>query len=69
MNKRVTIRDILNTDEFRDFVVLAGDSALDKEVDSITIMDSPNPFPWSVGGEIVLSSGYIFKSMNLNLKS
>lgn len=61
MNKRVTIRDILNTDEFRDFVVLAGDSALDKEVHSITIMDSPNPFPWSVGGETVLSSGYIFK--------
>lgn len=61
MNKRVTIRDILNSDEFRDFVVLAGDSALDKEVHSITIMDSPNPFPWSVGGEIVLSSGYIFK--------
>lgn len=61
MNKNITIKDILNTPDFSNFKVLAGEKALNKKVNSITIMDAPDPFPWSKGGEIVLSSGYIFK--------
>lgn len=61
MKKSITIRDILATPNFKNFKVLAGESGIDNEVSSITIMDSPDPFPWSKGGEIVLSSGYIFK--------
>lgn len=61
MNKDITIKDILNNPDFHDFKVLAGENALNKRVSSITIMDAPDPFPWSRGGEIVLSSGYIFK--------
>ncbi|WAW14542.1 PucR family transcriptional regulator [Peptostreptococcus equinus] len=61
MNNYISVRDILKTPDFKNFEVLAGNSALDNEVTSITIMDSPDPFPWSKGGEIVLSSGYVFK--------
>jgi len=61
MNKNITIKDILNTPDFCDFKVLAGEKALNKNVSAITIIDAPDPFPWSKGGEIVLSSGYIFK--------
>ena len=61
MDKNITIRDLLETEGFEEFKVLAGASGLDTGVTSITIMDSPNPFPWSKGGEVVLSSGYVFK--------
>lgn len=61
MNKQITIKDILNCDDFHDFKVLSGENGLDRKVNSIIIIDSPDPFPWSKGGEIVLSSGYIFK--------
>lgn len=61
MKKSITIKDILATPSFKDFKILAGESGINNEVSSITIMDSPDPFPWSKGGEIVLSSGYIFK--------
>lgn len=61
MNRVITLRDVLKTDGFERFRVLAGESSLDERVTSITIMDSPDPFPWSKGGEVVLSSGYIFK--------
>lgn len=61
MSKNITVKDILNTPEFYDFKVIAGKSALNKKVSSITIMDAPDPFPWAKGGEIVLSSGYVFK--------
>ncbi|WP_455539333.1 PucR family transcriptional regulator [Terrisporobacter sp.] len=62
MNKEITVKDVLNHDDFHDFKVLAGKNGLDKNVESITIIDSPDPFPWAKGGEIVLSSGYVFKS-------
>ncbi len=61
MNSDITVKDILNNPYFCDFKILAGESALNKRVSSITVMDAPDPFPWSKGGEIVLSSGYIFK--------
>lgn len=62
MNKELILKDILKLHDFRDFKVIAGKNGLNQIVNSITIIDSPNPFPWSKGGEIVLSSGYIFKS-------
>ncbi len=65
MNKNITIKDILDTPKFNNFKILAGKKGLNRKASSITVMDAPNPFPWTKGGEIVLSSGYIFK-ININ---
>ncbi|MTK12876.1 MAG: hypothetical protein F8N39_12595 [Clostridiaceae bacterium] len=65
MNKNITIKDILDTPKFNSFKILAGEKGLNRKASSITIMDAPDPFPWTKGGEIVLSSGYIFK-ININ---
>ncbi len=61
MDKSITIRDILNTPQFIEFKVLAGERGLDRMVKAITILDAPDPFLWAKGGEIVLTSGYILK--------
>jgi len=60
LDKDIRVIDILNNPQFTDFKVLAGEKGLHKAVKSITIMDAPDPFKWAKGGEIVLTSGYIF---------
>lgn len=61
MNNDITIKDVLNNPQLKGMKVLAGESGLNRKVKSITVMDAPDPFPWTKGDEIVLSSGYIFK--------
>lgn len=61
MKEYVTVKDILKLNEFSEFKVIAGFEGLNNYVGNIVVMDSPDPFPWSLGGEIILSSGYIFK--------
>lgn len=56
----VTVRDIINIPYLKGFKVLSGGNGLNKKVTTITVLDSPDPFKWSKGGEIVLTSGYIF---------
>lgn len=67
-NETLTIRALLKFPEYQKFKVIAGEGGLDKEVKSITVMDAPDPYRWTKGGEIVLSSGYIFKQNECNLK-
>nr|WP_312215118.1 PucR family transcriptional regulator ligand-binding domain-containing protein [Clostridioides sp.] len=61
MGNETTVRDILNNPQFEGMTVIAGEKGLDRVVRSITVMDAPDPFPWTNGYEIVLCSGYIFK--------
>ena len=58
----LTVREVLSNQAFSDFKVLSGHGGLSAEVKLVTVMDAPDPFQWSVGGELVLSSGYVFKS-------
>lgn len=60
--KKLTVEDVLKYPEFKDFKVISGRGGLKNEVSSITVIDAPDPFPWSKGGEIIVSSGYIFKN-------
>lgn len=60
MREETTVRDILNNPQFEGMEVIAGEKGLDRIVKSITVMDAPDPFPWTTGNEIVLCSGYIF---------
>lgn len=57
----LTVNDVLENPAFSDFKVLSGHKGLSREVKLVTVMDAPDPFQWSIGGEIVLSSGYVFK--------
>ncbi|MFW5891692.1 MAG: PucR family transcriptional regulator [bacterium] len=55
------LKNILNMPEFYDLDVLAGHKGLDKEVDTVTVMDAPDIENWMKGREFLISTAYIFK--------
>lgn len=57
----LTIRDMLKSEFFKDFQVLAGHEGLDKQIQGIAILDAPDGYQWTRGREFVISAGYIFK--------
>ena len=60
------ISEMLRSEYFKDFKVLAGHNGLNKHVQGIAILDSPDGYKWTKGRELVVSSGYIFE-VNPNL--
>lgn len=57
-----TVRQLLaSAPALRQARVIAGASALDNEVRTVTILDAPDAYRWLRGGELVLSSGYFLK--------
>lgn len=57
----LTIREILRSNYFKDFQILAGHEGIDKQIQGITILDAPDGYQWTRGREFVISAGYIFK--------
>ncbi|MFZ5945983.1 MAG: PucR family transcriptional regulator [Bacillota bacterium] len=56
----LSLREILNSEFFKDFKMLAGHAGLDKQVQGVAILDAPDGFNWTRGKELVISTGYIF---------
>nr|WP_300006155.1 PucR family transcriptional regulator ligand-binding domain-containing protein [Tissierella sp.] len=56
------IRDMLRSDYFKDFKVLAGHKGLNNQIQGVAILDAPDGYKWTRGRELVISSGYIFKT-------
>lgn len=59
----LTVGEILNMEEFREYRVLCGKKGLGREVSTVTVMDTPNIQDWLRGGEIVLSSGFLLQQL------
>ena len=60
----LTVGEILNMEEFREYRVLCGKKGLGREVSTVTVMDTPNIQDWLRGGEIVLSSGFLLQQLS-----
>ncbi len=60
------ISQMLKSEHFKDFKVIAGHNGLNKQIQGIAILDAPDGYKWTKGRELVVSSGYIFK-VNPNL--
>lgn len=56
------INEMLRADYFKDFKVLAGHGGLNKQIQGIAILDAPDGYKWTKGRELVVSSGYVFKT-------
>lgn len=54
----IAVRELLALEYFKDFHVIAGKKGLDREIQGITMLEAPDGFRWSVGKELILSSGY-----------
>ena len=59
---KLTVNQILHTEGFEKFRVICGNRGLNREVSSVSVIDAPDIYNWLQGGEILLTSGYIFKN-------
>lgn len=57
----IQVQQLLNLDYFQDFHVLAGRNGLQREVQGIVTVDTPDAFQWMTGKELVLATGYVFQ--------
>lgn len=57
----ITMKEVLQIPELRGVKLLAGEKGLGREVRKVTANDSPDGAEWAKGGEVVLSSGYIWR--------
>ncbi len=63
----VTLRELLKTPLLKGITVLAGHRGLDRRVNSVTVLDAPDGVNWTQDGELVITSGYIFRDDPMNL--
>lgn len=54
----ITVGHLLSQDYFKDFVVVAGQNGLNREVQGVTVWDCPDCFKWTLGKELVITNGY-----------
>ena len=57
----ITVRYLLNQEFFKDFQVIAGAKGLGREIQGVTVLDAPDGFKWTMGKELVLTSGYAIR--------
>ena len=57
----IQVQHLLNLEYFQDFHVLAGRNGLQREVQGIVTVDTPDAFQWMTGKELVLATGYVFQ--------
>ncbi|MCH4005726.1 MAG: PucR family transcriptional regulator [Eubacterium sp.] len=58
----IQVQHLLNLEYFQDFHVLAGRNGLQREVQGIVTVDTPDAFQWMTGKELVLATGYVFQN-------
>ena len=56
----ICVRDVLKSEFFKNFQLVAGHGGLDKQIQGIATIDAPDGFKWTHGREMLLSSGYVF---------
>lgn len=55
----IAIGDLLENDFFKDFEVVAGHKGLNREIQGFAVLEAPDAYRWTVGKELVFSSGYV----------
>lgn len=56
----ICIKDMLHSEFFRNFKLMAGHGGLDNQIQGISIMDAPDGLKWAHGRGLLLTSGYVF---------
>lgn len=55
----IAVKDLLATEYFNDFRVIAGHNGVSREIQGITLLEAPDGLKWARGKEMILSSGYV----------
>ena len=67
MDEIVVIRDLVETFNDDELIILAGASSLDNEIKKVTVLDALDAPNYLSGGELVLTSSFIFNNDTLKL--
>ena len=57
----MTISDFLQVPDFSDLKLLAGRNGLWRQLDNVTVVDTPDGANWLSGGELVITTAYMLK--------
>lgn len=57
----LSVRALLEMPELAGMGLIAGESGLDRRVESVNVMEAPDIAQWLHGGELLLSTGYQFR--------
>lgn len=57
----LTVEDLLHLDELKGITILAGEKNIKNQVLQVNIMENPDAFDWLTPGEMLLTTGFIFK--------
>ena len=64
----ISLRELLAMPALKGIRIIGGERGLDRRrVSSVTVMDAPDPYQWIQGGELVVTSGYIFRDEPLSI--
>lgn len=58
----LTVGEILNMEELKEYRILCGKRGLNREVSTVTVMDTPDIEQWLHGGEVLVTSGYVIQT-------
>lgn len=61
-----TVKEVLTV--LKELSLLAGQNGLDRMIRSVTVLDNPYLHEWIVGGELVITTGYIYKDKPQDFK-
>lgn len=56
----ISVGELLGTEFFKDFQVIAGKKGLNREIQGVTFVEAPDGHRWAMGKELVFSSGYVY---------
>ena len=60
----VTFNELLKTPELDSSEIIAGADGLDHKIKTISVMDAPDSHKWLRGGELILTSGFLYSNDN-----
>ncbi|MBB6445731.1 PucR family transcriptional regulator [Bacillus benzoevorans] len=56
----VCVKDMLKSEAFTNYKLLAGHGGVDNQIQGLAVMDAPDGFGWYQGRELLITSGYVF---------
>ena len=56
----ITVEKLLEMPVLSGLKVVAGRQGLDREVKVVSVMDAPGSYKWLKGGELLLTTGYLY---------
>jgi purine catabolism regulator len=65
----ITVREALQIGPLKEALVIAGARGLDRQIRSVTVMDTPEIELWVQGGELLLTNAYVVKDEQARLIS